>query len=322
MPAPPPDPTAAPTPLPPLNALRAFDMAARHSNFRLAAEALGVTQSAVAQQVRHLEALLGLRLFERRGGGLVLTGAGRTYAGQLRRAFDLMVDATASLRPAPLRLTISVTPTFASKWLIPRLPTLTAAHPDLDLRVLAAESLSNFQTDGVDIAVRQGRPPFGPGLVADALFDQELVTVCSPACFAALGDGLPAPQASGPLPPTALARAVLLHDAHNQWPEFLAAVLPDAPTPTARGIRFSHSALAIDAALAGQGVALVSRCLVDRDLADGRLVRPFAGTLTGPLGFHIVSPRKPRHPEPTQRVRRWLLNQRPLLSQRSADTDA
>lgn len=311
----------APPPLPPLNALRAFDMAARHSNFRLAAEALGVTQSAVAQQVRHLEALLGLRLFERRGGGLVLTGAGRTYAGQLRRAFDLMVDATASLRPAPLRLTISVTPTFASKWLIPRLPTLTAAHPDLDLRVLAAESLSNFQTDGVDIAVRQGRPPFGPGLVADALFDQELVTVCSPACFAALGDGLPGPpesgpQAPGPLPPEALARAVLLHDAHNQWPEFLAAVLPDAPAPTARGIRFSHSALAIDAALAGQGVALVSRCLVDRDLADGRLVRPFAGTLTGPLGFHIVSPRKPRHPEPTQRVRRWL------LSQRSADTDA
>lgn len=303
-------PPSTPFPLPPLNALRAFDMAARHLNFRVAAEALGVTQSAVAQQVRHLEALLGLRLFERRGSGLALTGAGLAYAGSLRRAFDLIVEATANLRPAPLRLTISVTPTFASKWLIPRLPTLTTAHPDLDLRVLAAESRSNFQTDGVDIAVRQGRPPFGPGLVADALFDQELVTVCSPACFAVLGGGAPAP-----LPPSALTRAVLLHDAHDLWSEFLASALPDAlplpSAPTPRGIRFSHSALAIDAALAGQGVALVSRCLVDRDLADGRLVRPFAGTLTGPLGFHIVTPRKPRHPEPTQRVRHWLLSQRP-----------
>lgn len=286
------------TPLPPLNALRAFDMAARHLNFRLAAEALGVTQSAVAQQVRHLEATLGLQLFERRSRSLALTGAGLAYAAQIRRAFEQIAEATAALRPTPLRLTISVTPTFASKWLIPRLHQLTAAHPDLDLRVLAAESLSNFQTDGVDVAVRQGKPPFGPGLTADLLFEQEVVAVCSPALLT---------DAALRLPPQALDRFVLLHDAHNLWPDFIATTMAGLSAPPQRGIRFSHTALAMDAALAGQGVALVSRFLVERDLADGRLVRPFDGVLTGPLGFYVVAPRKARHPGPTQRIRDWLL---------------
>ena len=112
--------------LPPLNALRAFEASARHLNFRLAAEELGVTQGAVAQHVRGLEADLGIKLFDRLPRTLALTGVGRSYAAQLRRAFDLLTQATATLRPEPLRLTISVSPTFASKWLIPRLPDFTA----------------------------------------------------------------------------------------------------------------------------------------------------------------------------------------------------
>ncbi len=147
--------------LPSLNALRAFEAASRHLNFRIAAEELGVTQGAVAQQVRGLEAELDMKLFERHPRALTLTENGRRYAGSVRRAFDLLTEATQALRPEPLRLTVSVTPTFASKWLIPRLPAFLEAHPDIDLRILATDRLSHFQADAVDLAVRYGRPPFG-----------------------------------------------------------------------------------------------------------------------------------------------------------------
>lgn len=287
--------------LPPLNALRAFEAAARHLNFRLAADELGVTQGAVAQHVRGLEADLGIRLFERLPRSLALTDQGRGYAGHLRRAFELMTEATAALRPEPRHLTISVTPTFASKWLIPRLPEFTEAHPDIELRILAAESLSNFQSDGVDIAVRQGRPPFGPGLVADLLFEQEVVAVCGPAL---LGDPprLPAPDA--------LERFTLLNDAHDLWPEFIERVLGRPPPASARRVRFNQTSLAIDAAIAGQGLAVASRFLVERDLRAGRLVQVFDAAMSGPLDYYVLSPRKARHPKPTAMVRDWLLSHR------------
>ena len=119
--------------LPSLNAIRAFEAASRHLNFRLAAEELGVTQGAVAQHVRGLEDSLGVRLFDRLPRTLALTEQGRAYAGTVRRAFELIVEATASVRPQPLRLQISVTPTFAAKWLLPRLPDFAVQHPQLDL---------------------------------------------------------------------------------------------------------------------------------------------------------------------------------------------
>ncbi|MBD9408403.1 LysR family transcriptional regulator [Acidovorax sp. ACV02] len=123
--------------LPSLNALRAFEAASRHLNFRLAGLELGVTQGAVAQQIRALETELGLRLFERLPRGLALTQNGHRYAANVRRAFDMLADATESLRPEPENLTVSVTPTLAAKWLIPRLGEYTRAHPHSTLRVLA-----------------------------------------------------------------------------------------------------------------------------------------------------------------------------------------
>ena len=204
------------TRLPSLNALRAFEASARHLNFRGAAEELGVTQGAVAQHVRGLEADLGIKLFDRLSRSLALTEPGRRYAGQLRRAFEIMTNATAALRPEPARLTISVTPTFAGKWLIPRLQAFRTDHPDVELRIVASESLANFQNDGVDIAVRQGRPPFGPGLVADLLFEQEIVAVGSPTL---LGDR------AGALAPGDIGRYSLLNDAHDLWPEFIERAL-------------------------------------------------------------------------------------------------
>jgi LysR family transcriptional regulator, glycine cleavage system transcriptional activator len=293
--------TGSPNRLPPLNALRAFEASARHLNFRLAAEELGVTQGAVAQHVRALEANFGIRLFERLPRSLALTVPGQGYAAQLRRAFELMTEATAALRPEPERLTISVSPTFAAKWLLPRLPDFAKAYPEIELRILATEGLSNFQTDGVDIAVRQGRPPFGPGLVADLLLEQEVVAVCSPAV---LSDAL------SRIALEAFDRFTFLNDAHDLWPEFAERVMR-RPIPTsARQVRFSQTSLAIDAASAGQGLAVASRFLVEEDIRAGRLVQVIPDTMRAGLNAYVVTLRKPRHPAPTAMVRKWLLKHR------------
>ena len=284
--------------LPSLNALRVFEVVTRHLNFRLAAEELGVTQGAVAQQIRGLEAELGLKLFERQPRTLALTEAGRSYVANIRRAFELIAEATETLKPEPKHLTISVTPTFASRWLIPRLSDFTATHPDIDLRILASDRISNFQTDAVDIAVRLGRPPFGPGLNVELLFEQVIVAIASPLLIEKLGP----PEESDNL-----TRYALLHDAHNFWPQFLERAYPKAAIASAKNIRFNQTSLAIDAAIAGQGLALASLFFVHEDIASGRLARPFATELRVGSDFYLVSPRKQRHPEPTAEVRSWLV---------------
>ena len=136
------------TQIPPLNGLRAFEVAGRHLNFRAAAEELGVTQGAVAQQVRQLEAQLGIPLFERLSKGLAFTSSGRSYHGRVATAFEELRAATATLRPEPGRVLVSVTPTFAAKWLIPNLPDFSATHPQIDLQILATEKISNFHGAG------------------------------------------------------------------------------------------------------------------------------------------------------------------------------
>ena len=233
--------------LPPLNALRVFDAVAQQLNFRLAAEQLNVTQGAVAQQIRKLEDDLGICLFVREPHGVALTEEGRAFLPNIRRAFELIADATAAVRATPTRLTISVTPTFAAKWLLPRLPAFVAANPLIDLRILATEQRSSFYADGVDIAIRQGQPPFGPGLVVDFLFPQALIAVCSPGLLATLG---PNPA------PARLRDQVLLEDSHNLWPEFLEQALGQPDVAGSKRMRFNQTSLAIDAAIAGQGIAL------------------------------------------------------------------
>lgn len=286
--------------LPSLNGLRAFEVAARHLNFRLAAEDLGVTQGAVAQQVRNLEAQLGLQLFHRQSRSLFLTEAGRSYVTNIRKAFDLIAEATDVLRPEPAHLTISVTPTFAAKWLIPRLTDFTDAHPQIDLRIVASDRMSNFQTDAVDLAVRLGRPPFGPGLAAELLFEQIVIAVASPAALARLG---PDPGVRD------LLALPLLHDGHDLWPQVLGQVFADRAPPAAKNIRFNQTSLAIEAAIAGQGIALTSRFFVEDDLAAGKLRRCFAAELRTGADFYIVAPRKIRNAPQVTAVRDWLREQ-------------
>lgn len=284
--------------LPPLNGLRVFEVVSRHLNFRLAAEELGVTQGAVAQQIRGLEADLGQKLFDRGPRSLAPTDAGRSYVANIRRAFELIAEATEALRPEPKHLTISVTPSFASKWLIPRLPAFTAAHPDIDLRILASERMANFQADAVDLAVRYGRPPFGPGLTATLLFEQVLVAVASPLLVERLGEfNAPGGQVAYPL----------LHDAHDVWPQFLEKAWPDARPVAAKNMRFNQTTLAIDAAIAGQGAALASLLFVRDDIEAGRLMRLSTTDLQVDSDFYLVHPRKPRHAESLDVVKSWFI---------------
>lgn len=269
--------------LPPLNGLRAFEAAGRSLNFRAAAEELGVTQGAVAQQVRGLEAQLGMPLFERHSKGLEFTASGRSYHTQVAAAFSMLREATESLRPQADKVLISVTPTVASKWLIPNLPSLADKNPDLDLRILATERVSSFQSDGIDLAIRQGNPPFGAALDATLLFRQEIVAVASPGLLQ--GHVLP-------LAPGTLGRLPKIHDSHRLWPAFMA--LFSIKTADSRGLQLSQTALALDAAVEGQGVALASRFLVQKEMSSGQLVQVTDKTLHGRSDFYLLSKRDER----------------------------
>lgn len=284
--------------LPPLNALRAFEAAARSLNFRLAAEEIGVTQGAVAQQVRHLEDVLSLKLFERLPRGLALTADGLAYFSAVQRALNLILDATEALDHRASALTISTTPSFASKWLIPRLSEFSRSYPAVEVRIMADEKLSTFKGDGVDIAIRLGKPPFGKGLAGELLFRLDIFAVGSPSLL------------DGPKPliePADLAKHVLLHDAHDLWPEFLAALKMEKRVDAAKGPRFNQSALAIDAAAAGQGIALTSEPLVERDIAAGRLRKLFDFSLSLSLGYYLVYPEDGPDSEAKRSMRAWLL---------------
>lgn len=286
--------------LPPLNALRAFEVSGRRLSFRAAADELGVTQGAVAQQVRALEEHLGLALFQRLPRGLALTPAGAAYLTDLTRAFDTLGDATGRLLQQPDTVTISVTPTFAAKLLIPRLAELNATLPGVELRTVATETLSAFDRDQVDIAVRLTRPPFPSGLEAKLLFHQELIAVASPYLL----KGLPLP-----LTGERLRELPLLHDAHDHWPMFLRRLLrkPFRNDGKLSGATFSQTTLALDAALAGQGVALACRAFVAGDLEAGRLVQVADEAMIKEPSYFLVRKRSPLPLASQEAVWGWCL---------------
>ncbi len=190
---------------------------------------------------------------------------------------------------------ISVTPTFAAKWLIPNLPNFTEAHPDIDLRIMATEKISSFHSDGIDLAVRQGSPPFGASLQATRLFKQALIAVAAPKI---MGGG------HHPLKPEMLAKQPKIHDTHDLWPRYLANI--GVHDQSARGLRLSQTSLAVDAAIAGQGVALVSRFLVADDIAAGRLVE--VGETWDARGndFYVLMPRTAKNDGAVWQVMKWL----------------
>ncbi|MEM7445514.1 MAG: LysR substrate-binding domain-containing protein [Pseudomonadota bacterium] len=283
--------------MPNLNALRMFDAAARHLNFRLAAGELHLTQGAVAQQVRRLEADLGHKLFRRQARGLALTAIGQRYHGAVHRALSIIDDATSELRPASKRVTLSVTPSMAAKWLVPRLAEFTRSHPEIELHTDATAELSDFKSDGVDLAIRIGRAPFGKGLNVTPLAPIDLRAVCSPAYAAEVGE-INDIEAFAPLH--------LIQDGHFFWEKLFAKAGLKAKR---RILQFNQAALAIDAAANGQGVALAPHLLVEDDVGKGNIVEVWRETEVDRGGYHIVYPNDAGTNTARDEVIEWVRSQ-------------
>src|ERR687889_885048 len=288
-----------PPPLPPLNALKAFEAAARHESFTRAAEELCVTQGAVSHQVKALEAELGLKLFARERQRLILTEQGREYLAVLRDAFDRIALGTERLRQRQTSgvLTVSTSPDFAAKWLVNRLGRFSETHPEIDLRISAAMHHVDFAREDVDVAVRHGDGNW-PGLDVVRLSREELFPVCSPKLM------------SGPRAirePADLLKHPLLHMEDRQnWARWLqAAGIRD--TGAVHGPVLNRASMLIDAAVDGQGVALARTTLAAWDLINGRLVRPFQVAMRLAKSYWIVAPKATASLPKIAAFRDWLL---------------
>lgn len=251
--------------LPPLSSLRAFEAAARHGSFKQAAAELAVTPTAVSHQIRFLEEYTGLVLFDRQVRKVVLTEAGAALYPVLRDGFNAFETVLRQLGApqAPRPVTISATNAFMAHWLAPRIADFRRQHPDIDLELHASDQLVDLGGDQADLAIRYGRGPY-PGMVAQPLFADRFAPLASPA----LRDADPA-DAAIPLIAFQWTRE---HPLNPTWPAWFAAA--GLPWPARPGqLRFSDEGHAIQAALAGQGVALLSLELLAGELAAGRLVR-------------------------------------------------
>ena len=284
--------------LPQLNALKAFEAAARHVSFTRAAEELCVTQGAVSHQVKALEAELGVKLFNRERQQLIITDAGRDYLAVVRDALDRIAMGTERLvqRQSSGVLTVSTSPDFAAKWLVHRLGRFAEAHPAIDLRVSAAMHHVDFAREDVDLAVRHGDGDW-PGLHVMRLCSEQLFAVCSPA----LGAGLKRPKDVLKLP--------LLHlDDRGPWTAWLeAAGLADSDA--LHGVVLNRASMLIDAAIDGQGIALARTTLAAWDLIHKRLVRPFPVALPLAKSYWIVCPKATADLPKLVAFRDWLLAQ-------------
>ena len=292
---------AMPRRLPPLNALRAFEAAARHESFTRAAEDLCVTQGAVSHQVKALEAELGLKLFNRERQRLVITEAGRSYLEVVRDALDRIAAGTERLlqRQSTGMLTVTTSPNFAAKWLVHRLARFGEAHPGIDLRISASLQHVDFAREDVDLAIRHGDGQAG-GLHVTRLCAEELVIVCSPKLISGK---------NALRKPADLAKHALLHiNDRNDWVKWLKAAGVNN-VDVSRGPILNQASMAIDAASDGQGVALARSALAAWDLIAGRLVRPFGPSLSVPYAYWIVCPKATANLPKIVTFRDWLLSE-------------
>src|SRR5713101_367180 len=267
---------------PSLTALRAFETAARTLTFTGAADELNQTQGAISHQVNTLEARLGVKLFDREARGLKLTEAGRKYLPLVRDALDQLRTAEDLIRPTRASvLTVTVSPNFASKWLVPRLGSFSVTHPNLDLRISASLQHVDFSREDIDLAVRHGNGDW-PELHVTRLCAEELFPACSPAL-----------SRSGPpiRSPADLIGHVLIHDrSREHWRAWLAAFGVECPA-SARGPVFAQTALA------------------SLDLIVGRLVRPLDEAMPAKLGYWIVCRKSVSDTPKISQFRSWLIDQ-------------
>lgn len=290
--------------LPPLNALRAFEAVARHLSITGAAEELGVTPGAVSQSVKSLEEYLGRTLLSRTPRGLTLNDAAAAALPALSEGFDRLAEGALRLAGPERggRLTISVAPSFAQKWLAPRLADFAMAQQDLDVQIHASMGLANFEAEGVDLAIRYGAGRW-PNVESKLLLREEVTPVCAPAVAEEIKS------------PDDLARFTLIHDDSNlndescpDWTMWLKAA-GAKNVDAARGPRFNQSAMAIEAAASGRGVALAKRTLAQADLDAGRLAAPFTTSTPIEFAYWIVHPPGRARSRAARAFIAWALDQ-------------
>lgn len=289
--------------LPPLNSLRAFAAAAERLSLVAAAEDLHVTPSAVSLQIRQLEDHLGIPVFIRTGRGLQLTTEGKAILPGILEGFDQLRMALSLLGPKSDEnvLTLSVAPSFAAKWLSPRLDAFAQAHPQIDVRILATDQLVDFAVDEVDIAIRYGSGVY-PGVASEHLLAERVFPVCAPQLLE---------NVTHPL--DLLRSHTLLHDDSPDqdktcpdWRMWLRAARVSG-VDWRRGPRFNQSSLVLEAAVAGRGIALAKATLAAADLAAGRLVK--LAEIDQPIEFayYLVYPAERRQWQKCAAFRDWIM---------------
>ncbi|TPI47646.1 transcriptional regulator GcvA [Mesorhizobium sp. B2-9-1] len=287
--------------LPPLNALPAFEAAARHLNFSRAADELNLTHGAISRAVKHLEDQLGVQLFERATRSVRLTPVGEPYAVAVREALDQLALATqtATSRHSGSTLNVSTSDGFAGKWLVPRLYRFHRAHSDIDVRVSTTGRLTNFRGDGIDVAIRYGAGHYH-GLTSEFLTGEEVFPVCSPKLL------------EGPYPlkhPQDLKHHTLIRDGYRiDWAAWLASAGVEGVDPNS-GLTFDSATFAVESAVQGEGVVLGRTMLVSADLATGRLVRPFDHALKAVSSFYLVYPPEAIRQRKVKAFRDWLFSE-------------
>lgn len=291
--------------LPPLKSLQVFEVAARRLSFAKAAEELFVTPAAVSQQIKQLEVYLGTVLFRRMTRAVQLTEDAKAVLPLVTEGFDRLTEAVERLTREEESglLTVSSVPTFAAKWLLQRLPDFSSKYPDIDVRIDASLEVRDFDREGIDVSIRLGRGDY-PGLNAAHIFGEEVSPACSPKLLA------------GALPlrtPADLKYHRLLHEDWGKlsigspdWRTWLRAAGADEIS-VKHGPRFTVENLAIEAAIKGGGVALVSHTAVAEDLEAGRLVKPFDLALQADVAYWLVCPHVHMHRAKVKAFCEWLL---------------
>ena len=287
---------------PPIATLRALEAAARHLNFTKAADELCVTQSAVSHQIRHLEDLWDLKLFDRPPRGLVLTRNGQALAPVVRNFFDHLSETLETLKTEIKRdpLRIDTLQSFAVKWLVPRINEFHNEFPDIDLWISTHDELVNFATENVDMAIRLGKGNY-PGLHSTLLLKEYVFPVCSPDFIDKVG----MPSTHDDL--YELPLLLRLGDpAHPNWEDWFAQV-GQKDVVVVEGPRFPDSNMALQAAKEGQGIALARSAHVSEDLKAGKLVKLFNYDYPSNVSYYLVCPNGKENTPKIASVRDWLI---------------
>lgn len=291
--------------LPPLKSLQAFEAAGRHLSFTEAAHELNVTPGAISQQIRVLEEFLEIKLFKRMNRAIVLTDAGQLFLPMISTGFEQFYEAVNLVRhksnDGPL--TITSAPSFVSKWLIPRLSRFKATHPGIDVRIDTSDRLVDFKHEDIDVGIRFGDGVY-PELDTVFLFSFDLIPVCSPELLR---------KGKGLKKVSDLKNYTLLHSNYDEldpgWPDWAMwlKVVNAEGVDSDHGIYFNQSDLLFQAAMEGQGIALLASVMAEPEIAAGRLVQPFDVRLPVKLDYHLVTTPQKARIKKVAAFREWVL---------------